>query len=48
MPVRAACDRKLIRQNLRIAKELYPELSRLQLSASARSHSDAPSFCRQE
>ena len=33
MPVRAACDRKLIRQNLRIAKELYPELSRLQLSA---------------
>jgi hypothetical protein len=32
MPVHAACDRRLVRQNLRIAKELYPELSRLQLS----------------
>jgi hypothetical protein len=32
MPVHAARDRSLVRQNLRIAKELYPELSRLQLS----------------
>ncbi len=32
MPLRAACDRKLVRQNLRIAKELYPELAHLQLS----------------
>ena len=32
MPLRAVCDRKLVRLNLRIAKELYPELSRLQLS----------------
>lgn len=32
MPLRAACDRKLVRLNLRIAKELYPELSHLQLS----------------
>jgi hypothetical protein len=32
MPVQAACDRRLVRQNLRVAKELYPELSRLQLS----------------
>ena len=32
MPLRAACDRKLLRQNLRFAKKLYPELSHLQLS----------------
>ena len=32
MPSRAACDTKLVRQNLRIAKELHPELSHLQLS----------------
>ncbi len=32
MQLRAARDRKLVRQNLRIAKELYPELSHLQLS----------------
>src|SRR5580692_12794160 len=31
MPV-TACNRRLVRENLRIAKELYPELSRLQLS----------------
>ena len=48
MPLRAACDRKLVRQNLRIAKELYPDLSHLQLLGSARSHSDAPSFRMQE
>jgi hypothetical protein len=32
MPLRAAYDRKLVRQNLRIAKKLYPELSHTQLS----------------
>jgi hypothetical protein len=32
MPPRAACDRKVVRQNLRIAKTLYPQLSHLQLS----------------
>lgn len=32
MPLRAACDRKLVRQNLRIAKKLYPDLSHPQLS----------------
>ena len=32
MPLRAACDKKLLRQNLRIAKELYPDLARLQVS----------------
>ena len=32
MPQRSACDKKLVRQNVRIAKELYPELSHLQMS----------------
>jgi len=32
MPLRAVSNRKLIRQNILVAKELYPELSPLQLS----------------
>ena len=32
MPLHAARDRRLVRQNLRVAKQLYPELSRIQLS----------------
>jgi hypothetical protein len=32
MPLRTACDRKLVRENLRTAKELYPELSHRQLA----------------